>query len=108
MKDDVNIGKGNLAGKAVYAARDFVAGEIVVNYNLTALTNEQFNGLPESEKIFAHKQDGTIYLYDEPERYVNHSDDPNTLPDHDLHTDVAIRDIKKGEMITTDARQDDT
>lgn len=103
----VHIDKGHLAGKGVYAARDFLTGEIVVNYNLTALTEEQFNALPESEKMFTHIQHGATYLYGEPERYVNHSNDPNTLPDHILHADVAIRDIRQGEMITTDSRLDD-
>ena len=104
---DVFIGKGNLAGKGLYAVRDFSMGEVVVAYHLTPLSEEQFDSLPESEKMFTHVQHGTIYLYGEPERYVNHSDNPNTLPDHTRHADVAIRPIKKGEMITTNSMKDD-
>ena len=40
-----------------------------------------------------------------PERYVNHSKNPNTHQTHKC--DVVLRDIKKGEMITTDATKDD-
>jgi SET domain-containing protein len=42
-----------------------------------------------------------------PERYVNHSNTPNTKQDLVNFADVALRDIKAGEMITTDATKDD-
>lgn len=104
---DLIISKGNLAEKGVYAGRDFREGEVVIKYHLKSLTQEEFDALPESERIFIHIHHSIIDLYGEPERYVNHSEDPNTLPDHKIQADVAIRDIKKGEMITTDATKDD-
>ncbi|MBI4038123.1 SET domain-containing protein [Candidatus Daviesbacteria bacterium] len=104
---DLIIGKGNLAGRGVYAGRDFNKGEVVIKYHLKPLTEEDYKKLPESEKMFTHIHRGQIDLYSEPERYVNHSGDPNTNPDHVIQADVAIRDIKKGEMITTDATKDD-
>lgn len=104
---DLIIGKGKLAGKGVYAYRDFKKDEIVIKYNLKSLTQEEFEALPNEEKMFTHIHHDQIDLYSEPERYVNHSDEPNTNPDHEIHADVAIRDIKKGEMITTDATKDD-
>jgi len=104
---DVLIGKGKLAGKGVFAARDFKKGEIVVQYHLIPLSQEDYEKLPESEKEFTHSYRGQIFLYQEPERYVNHSDSPNTYQDHIQKADIALRDIKKGEMITTDATKDD-
>lgn len=104
---DVLIGKGKLAGKGVYAARDFKKGEIVVQYNLIPLTQDEFDKLSNSEKQFTHSYRGQIFLYQEPERYVNHADNPNTYQDHMQKADVALRDIKKGKMITTDATKDD-
>lgn len=104
---DVIIGKGNLAGKGVYANRDFKKGEVVIKYNLKPLTEEEFENLPESEKMFTHTHWGTINLYSEPERYVNHSDNPNTYQDLINQCDIALRDIKKGEEITSDATKDD-
>jgi hypothetical protein len=101
------IGKGKLAGKGVYANRDFKKDEVVIKYNLKPITEEEFKNLLKSEKMFTHEQWGQIYLYSEPERYVNHSKTPNTYQDHKLQADIALRDIKKGEMITTDATQDD-
>ena len=104
---DVIIGKGNLARKGVYANRDFKKGEVVVKYNLKPLTKEEHKNLPKSEKMFTHTRWGVTYLYFEPERYVNHSKNPNTYQDFINQCDVAIRDIKKGDMITCDATKED-
>lgn len=107
MSNDILIGKGNLAGKGVYANKDFKKGEVVISYNLKLLTEETLKNVPKSEKIFTHRHRGAIYLYSEPERYVNHSEDPNTYQDLTNRCDVALKNIKKGEMITTDATKDD-
>lgn len=104
---EVIIGKGNLNGKGIYANRDFKKDEVVIKYNLKSLSEQEFENLPESEKEFTHTHRGVIYLYSEPERYVNHSDEPNTYQDLTSKCDVALRDIKKGEMITCDAAKDD-
>lgn len=105
--NDVIIGKGNLSGRGVYADRDSKAGEMVIAYSLTVLTNNEFQDLPEDEKMFVHTYQGVRRLYSEPERYVNHSDNPNTYQNIKRGCDIAFRDIKKGEMITTDALKDD-
>lgn len=103
---DVFIGKGKLAGKGVYAARDFAEGEVVKFYHLTPLTQAEFDLLPESEQMFTHSFWGKIYLFPEPSRYTNHSAKPNTYADMKRMCDVALRPIKKGEMITTNATQE--
>ncbi len=108
IMNDVFIGHGSLAGKGVYAGRDFKKGEVVINYHLKALSQEDYDKLPTEEKMFTHTHEGVVYLYSEPERYVNHADRPNTRQDHVNHCDVALRDIKKNEAITTDATKDDT
>lgn len=96
-----------MAGKGVYAAKDFTKGEVVIQYNLTPLSEEEYEKLPDDEKMFTHSHRGQLYLYGEPERYVNHADDPNTRQDLTNKQDVALRDIAKGEMITTNATKDD-
>ena len=101
------IGKGNLLGKGVFANRNFKKGEVVIKYQLKPLTSEEFQNLPKNEKMFTHKHWGKIYLYSEPERFVNHSDSPNTYQDLQKQCDIALRDIIKGEPITTDANKDD-
>ncbi len=104
---DLIIGRGKLDGKGVYANRNFRKGEIVTCYNLKPLTKAEYSDLPRSEKMFTHTHWGQIYLYLEPDRYVNHSKTPNTFQDLKNKCDKALRDIKKGEMITTDAKKDD-
>lgn len=106
-QSQVYIGKGDLAGKGVYASKDIQKGETVIQYSLKALTPEVYNQLSDYEKQFTHTHWGTIYLYSEPERYVNHSDNPNTYQDLVNQRDIALRDIRKGEMITGDTTKDD-
>ena len=96
-----------MASKGVYANRDFKKDEVVIKYNLKPLTEAEFANLPESEKMFTHTHWGTIHLYSEPERYVNHSENPNTHQDLISKCDTALRDIKKGEEITSDATKDE-
>ncbi len=102
----VVIGKGNLLGKGVYAANNFRKGEIVIQYHLKSITNEEYKDLFKDEKLFVHTHFGKKYLYSEPERYVNHSENPNTYQDLEKQQDIARKDIIKGEMITTDAEKD--
>lgn len=108
---DVVIRKSKIGqftnGRGVFANRDFKKGETVIKYNLKSLTEEEFENLPESEKEFTHKHQGVINLYSIPERYVNHASNPNTIQDLKRKCDIAKRDIKKGEEITTDATKDD-
>ncbi len=103
----VVVGKGNLAGKGVYVNRDFKKGEVVIQYHLKSLTKKEYERLPKSEKMFTHSHWGQIMLYSEPERYVNHSKNPNTYQNLVEQQDIALRDIKEGEMITGDATKDD-
>ncbi len=97
---DVSIGKGKLAGKGIYAERDFAEGELVVPYNLNELTQAEFDALPVSEREWTHSFWGKIFLFPEPARYVNHDDNPSTFPDLERRGDYALRPIKKGEAIT--------
>ncbi len=105
--ENVTIGIGNLEGKGVYAGRAFKKGEVVIQYNLKPLSDTEFENLPKSERDFVHTHWNQHYLYSEPERYVNHSANPNTSQDLKKQCDLALRDIQEGEMITTDATKDD-
>lgn len=105
--NDVTIGRGSMSGKAVYAARDFKRGEVVLKLNLTPITFKELKALPPEEYRATHNHNGQIYVYGEPERYVNHSETPNVVFEPDQKADVALRDISAGELITVDARYDD-
>lgn len=90
----------------IFANRDFKKGEIVVKYNLKDISQKEFDELSEGEKEFTHTFRGQLRLYSIPERYVNHSNNPNTIQDLENECDIALREIKKGEEITTDATKD--
>lgn len=101
------IGKGKILGKGVFANCDFRKGEIVIKYDLKQLTHKEHHKLSRIEKNFVHFHKGKLFLYSIPERYVNHSNNPNTFQDLNKKCDIALRKIKKGEEITTDASKDD-
>jgi hypothetical protein len=80
---DVRVGKGDLAGKGVYADRDFIAGEPVITFDLQQIDEAQYPALPASEYLFVHSYGGRRYLYRAPARFVNHSDEPSCFEDFD-------------------------
>ncbi|HKU18757.1 MAG TPA: SET domain-containing protein-lysine N-methyltransferase [Candidatus Saccharimonadales bacterium] len=104
---DITIGQGSMSGKGVYAARNFNKGELVIKYELKPLSFAELKALPPEDYAATHNVNGQIYLYPEPARYVSHSEDPNVRNDHEQRADIALRDIKAGELITVDARDDD-
>lgn len=101
--DSVKVKKSKIQGQGVFANRDFKKGEIVLRWNPKVLTKKQANKLSEDEKNYLVIEGGRYLFMQEPERYVNHSCDFNTFPKNKC--DVAIRDIKKGEEITSDYSQ---
>lgn len=104
--DDVRLGPGNLAGTGVYAARDFAAGEVVLDFELRPLDEQEYRELPAGDDLFVHSYGGRRYLYPVPARYVNHADDPSCVQDFEASRNVAARPIADGEPITIDARQE--
>ena len=104
--DSVTVGVGELDGRGLYAARNFAAGEVVVAFELRALTAEQFDALTPGEELFVHSYGGRRWLYPPPARWVNHSDQPSCCQDFERCCDVALRPIAVGEAITIDALQE--
>lgn len=101
---DIIIKKSTIHGTGVFANRDFKKGEVVIQYNLKPLTEEEFNNLSEKEKHYTSREGGHYLLFLPPARFVNHSCDANTNPKNKC--DIAIKDIKKGEEVTTDYAKD--
>lgn len=104
--EGLRIGEGNLAGKGVYAAREFTAGEVVIAFRLEPLTRQQFEALAPGEELFVHSYGGRRWLYPPPARWVNHADEPSCYQDFERSCDVALRRIETGEPITIDAGQE--
>jgi len=106
---EIIVKDSKIQGKGAFANRDFKKGEIVIKYNLKPLTKEEFQNLSEKEKHYTDFHDGRYWLFQIPERYVNHSCDANTeqVLDQEIKCDRAIKDIKIGEEITADYTKED-
>jgi SET domain-containing protein len=100
------IKKSKINEKGAFAARDFKKGEIVLHWDTTQqLTKAEMDKLPILEKEnYVSLCNGKLTHMQAPERYVNHSCNPNTTVKD--FCDVAIREIKKGEEITSDYAND--
>ncbi|MBU2638274.1 MAG: SET domain-containing protein-lysine N-methyltransferase [Nanoarchaeota archaeon] len=102
---DVIIKKSKIEGEGVFAARDFKKGEIVIKWDISyQLSSEEAAAIPEKEKKHLAYTNGKIIVQQPPAKYVNHACNPNTQVKN--FCDVAIRDIKKGEEITSDYSSD--
>lgn len=100
MNKDIVIKKSKIVGKGVFANRDFKKGEMVLKLEYRTLKNSNLKDLPSSEKHYLWRVAENKYeLVLPPGRYVNHSCDANTTVRKGC--DVANRDIKKGEEITS-------
>lgn len=88
-------------GIGAFVNRDFKKGEVVIKWNLKALSEAEYNNLPEYEKEnFCHQRNGIRWLYPDPERHVNRFDSPNVIPDFEQQANVALRDIRKDEELS--------
>ena len=101
MNSKVVIKESRISGLGVFAVRDFKKGEIVLRWDVSQqLSKEEASQASESEKNYIAFFDGKYILQKAPERHVNHSCEPNTFVKD--FCDIALRDIKKGEEITSD------
>jgi uncharacterized protein len=98
---DIIVKKSKINKKGVFVLRDFKKGEAIFKWKPKKLTETEFAKINENEKHYTMKVGkGKYFLMQPPERFVNHSCNPNTKVKNNC--DVAIRNIKKGEEITSD------
>lgn len=96
---NIIIKKSKIQGKGVFANKNFKKGEIVLRWNPKKITKKESEKLSAKEKHYLEYQSGSYFLMQPPERYVNHSCNSNTNVKNKC--DVAIKNIKKGEEITS-------
>jgi len=101
--EEVIIKDSKIQGKGVFANKDFEKDEIVLKWNPLRLKKEDIAKYPKKYIIII---DGEYFLMQPPERYVNHSCEPNAKTDLANHCDRAIKKIKKGEEITVKYEED--
>lgn len=105
MSIDLIIKESKISGKGVFANKQFRAGEVVIKWDISnQLTKEQVKNLKGKDRKYLAFLNDKIILQKSPAKYVNHSCNPNTAIKN--FSDVAIRDIKKGEEITSDYSND--
>ena len=103
---DVEIRRSGIDGLGAFALRPFKAGEVVLRWDVSRrVPRARAAELPDSEKNYLHPYDEeTLVVVQPPERYVNHSCDNNTEVRN--FCDVAVRDIRAGEEITSNYEAD--
>ena len=102
--ENVSIRDSLLQGKGVFASRDFGTGEIVLEIDDSHIVTDESHLTPEQHEFdLDYLQDKTV-LMQEPEKYINHSCDPNTLvkTKNGKRQVLAVRRIITGDEITYD------
>lgn len=102
---NVIVKKSSVQGLGVYADKDFKIGEIVLVIDDTnVVTDEQKLTPQQHEYDCDYLSDGKVILMQEPEKFINHSCDPNTYVKtiNNLRHVLSMGDIKKGQEITFD------
>ena len=101
MSNHILVKKSKINKKGVFAVKDFKKGEIALKWNPKIIVRSEIDKLPKTEKHYIQKINSNKYLLMQPpERYVNHSCDPNTYVKNNC--DIALKNIRKGEEVTSD------
>ncbi len=101
----VIIKSSKIQGKGVFATRNFKKGETVIKWDISyPLTKKEFESLSQTQKQYVTYTKRKYLLMQAPAKYINHSCEPNTTSKN--FCDVAARNIKKGEEITTNYLED--
>jgi len=101
---DIIVKKSKINKKGVFAARDFRKGEIVLKWNPKILKKSEVEKMTSGEKHYINKIGNKYFLMQAPEKFVNHSCESNTRVKN--QHDIAVRNIKKGEEITSNYGKD--
>ena len=109
------LGPSEIEGIGLFAAEDIPKGTRIWDYRPgfdLEFSPEFVQALPEPAHSYAlryaylNKFKGTYILCSDDARFFNHSATPNTTsidsPDGQVNADIAARDIREGEELTTD------
>jgi SET domain-containing protein len=100
MTPGIIVKTSKINKKGVFAARNFKKGETILSWRPKTVTKTAADKLSTAQKKYIERsKNGKYLLMQAPERFVNHSCWPNTRTAR--NSDIAIRNIKKGEEITS-------
>jgi uncharacterized protein len=98
---NVIVKSSSIQGKGVFANRNFKKGDIVMKWDDSVVyTEKEAKKVPNCRKKYLVFYKGKYILAQAPEKFLNHSCEPNTK--EGKLCDIALRAIKKGEELTTD------
>ncbi len=97
----VVIRESKIQGKGVFANINFKKVDVVMKWDASMiLTLKEARRIPKRYRKYLVFYKGKFIVSAPPEKYLNHSCSPNTKEGN--LCDIAIRNIRKGEEITTD------
>ncbi len=101
---NVRVAESSKEGKGVFAKRNFNKGDVVLEIDDTHVIEDENALTPEQHAYDLDYLEDKIVLMQSPEKFINHSCDPNTYTktEHGIRRVIAMRDIKEGEEITYD------
>jgi SET domain-containing protein len=93
-----------MQGKGVFAARAFTIDELVLEIDDSHVVTDEHILTPEQHEFDLDYLEDKTVLMQEPEKYINHSCDPNTYvkTQNGVRQVLAMRNIAEGEEITYD------
>jgi len=98
----IKIKTSGINRKGVFAIKNITKGEVVnIWHPKKIVSKEEMKRLSKDDQNHTTPtEDGNYMVMGIPERFVNHSCSPNTYVNK--KRDITLRDIKKGEEITSD------
>ena len=104
MANNVVVKNSPMQGKGVFASRDFKKGDFVLVIDDSHVVEDESQLTPEQHEFDLDYLGDKIILMQEPEKYINHSCDPNVCvrTEISVRNVYAMREIFQGDEITCD------
>lgn len=103
--NNVTIKKSPVQGFGVYTNKNFSIGDTVLIIDDTHIVTDESKLTPQQHEYDCdYLSNGKVILMQEPEKFINHSCDPNTYVKtiNNLRHVLTMKDIKKDQEITYD------
>lgn len=102
---NVVVKRSRISGKGVFSSKNFREGEVILEIDDSYVVSDSSRLTKEQHEFeLDYLADGKIVIMQAPERYMNHSCDPNSYVKtvNGIRKVFAMRDIQKGEEIVGD------